>query len=224
MTMVRSCEGPDVDGGQADHVVREGEKSKVCYTGTVAQIMKLGGFKIKYMIRNGESRPEILDLYGGSVLGLPWDTQEDVISLTMEVNLSAKKQGVRSGGSLKPEDEGEIRDAVLTRRVLMSQVHAIFDPLGLLSPVTVKFKLVLQALVQAKMDWDEPLEGDLREEAEAALKEMLRSSAVSFPRCVLSDECYNKEGWMLLGFWDGGKKASACCLSVCPNPTRRERT
>ena len=62
------------------------------------------------------------------------------------------------------------------------------------------------------MDWDKPLEGDLREEAESALIEMLRSSAVSFPRCVLSDECYNKEGWLLLGFWYGGKKASACCL------------
>ena len=136
--------------------------------------MKLGGFKIKSMIRNGESRPAILDLYGGPVLGLPWDTQQDVISLSMDVNLSAKKQGVRTGDSLKPGDEGEIREAVLTRRVLMSQVHAIFDPLRLLSPVTVKFKLVLQTLVQAKMDWDEPLEGDLRRDAETALIEMLR--------------------------------------------------
>ena len=34
---------------------------------------------------------------------------------------------------------------------------------------------------------------------------------MSFPRCVLGEERYNK-GWMLLGFWDGGNKASACCL------------
>ena len=30
---------------------------KATYTGTVSQIMSLGGFKIKYMIRDGESRP-----------------------------------------------------------------------------------------------------------------------------------------------------------------------
>ena len=30
------------------------------YSGTVAQIMELGGFNLKYMIRNGESRPEVL--------------------------------------------------------------------------------------------------------------------------------------------------------------------
>ena len=57
----------------------------------------------------------------------------------------------------------------------------------------------------------EPLEGDLRQEVETALKEMLRSSTVIFPRCVLGEQ-YIKKGWMLLGFWDGGKKASACCL------------
>ena len=181
------------------------------YSGTVAKIMGQGGFKVKYMVRNGENRPETLELYGGSVLGLPWDTAKDVIVINMHVNLSARKQGVRLGQNLRPEEEDHIKNAVLTRRVLMSQVHGIYDPLGLLSPITVKFKLVLQHLVQAEVDWDEPLEGDLREEAESALKEMLRSSAVSFPRCVLGEECYTK-GWMLLGFWDGGNKASACCL------------
>ena len=72
-----------------------------------------------------------------------------MIKLSMKVNLSAKKQGVRTDESLHPEDEDEIKHAVLTGRVLMSQIHGIFDPLGLLSPITVKFKLVLQNLVQA---------------------------------------------------------------------------
>ena len=67
--------------------------------------MSLGGFEIKYMIRNGEKRPEILELYGGSVLGLPWDTGEDKIRLSMDVNLSPKKQGIRTGESLRPGDE-----------------------------------------------------------------------------------------------------------------------
>ena len=139
------------------------------YTGTVAKIMSLGGFKIKYMIRNGEKRPELLELYGGSVLGLPWDASKDVICLSMNVNLSNKKQGIRSGECLKPGDEQMIRDAELTRRILMSQIHGIYDPLGLLSPVTIKFKLVLQKMVEAKLDWDERLEGELEKEAKSGL-------------------------------------------------------
>ena len=133
------------------------------YTGTVAKIMSLGGFKIKYMIRNGEKRPELLELYGGSVLGLPWDASLDVICLSMNVNLSNK------------------------------------------------FKLVLQKMVEAKLDWDERLEGELEKEAKSALMEMVTTSTVSFPRCVLGDQ-YKEQGWMLVGFLDGGKPASACCL------------
>ena len=44
------------------------------YMGTTAKIMNLGGFEIVYMIHSGEIRPELLELYGGSVLCLPLDT------------------------------------------------------------------------------------------------------------------------------------------------------
>merc|ERR1711873_100844 len=140
---------------------------------------------------NGENRPETLELYGGLVLGLPWDTAKDVIVINMNINLSARKQGVRLGQNLRPEEEDHIKNAVLTRRVLMSQVHGIYDPLGLLSPITVKFKLVLQKMVEAKLDGDDVLQGDLEKEARAALTEMVASGAIAFPRCVLG-ESYKK--------------------------------
>merc|ERR1711867_253864 len=57
------------------------------YTGTVAKIMGLGGFQIKYMIRNGENRPEILKLYGGSVLGLPWDVFVQTLRIAQNAEL-----------------------------------------------------------------------------------------------------------------------------------------
>ena len=203
---------PEETGGVTGHSTGNLlSPSKPRYTGTVAKIMSLGGFKIKYMIRNGEKRPEILELYGDSVLGLPWDTSEDIIRLSMDVNLSQKKQGIRSGENLKPGDEHLIKDAELTRRILMSQIHGIYDPLGLLSPITIKYKLVLQKMVEAKLDWDVTLEGGLEKEAKSALTEMLGTKTISFPRCVLG-ELYKEKGWMLIGFWDGGKPASACCL------------
>ena len=65
------------------------------------------------------------------MLGPPWDTGEDKIRLSMDVNLSPKKQGIRTGESLRPRDEGHIKDAFLTQREMMSQIHGIYDPLGL---------------------------------------------------------------------------------------------
>ena len=116
-----------------------------------------------------------------------------MLRLSMDVNLTQKKQGIRSGENLKPGDEHLIKDAELTRRKLMSQIHGIYDPLGLLSPITIKFKLVLQKMVEAKLGWDEILQGDLEKEARAALTEMVVSGATSFPRCVLW-ELYKEQG------------------------------
>ena len=36
----------------------------------LAEIMAHGGFNIKYMIRDGEERPEVLNQFGGAVLGI----------------------------------------------------------------------------------------------------------------------------------------------------------
>ena len=87
---------------------------------------------------------------------------------------------------------------MLTWRELISQIHGIYDPLGLLSPITFKFKLVLQKLVEAKLGRDEPVEVELRSAAESALVEMLRLVSITFLRCELG-KCYVKQGWMLMG-------------------------
>ena len=113
----------------------------------VAQIMEQGSFCIKYMIRDKEARPKVLEKFGGSVLGIPWDTARDVISMKPVVNLSRKVLRIWDGPALKPKDVGQINDAVLTMRILYSQVYGIYDPLGLVWPVTIKYKLLLQELI-----------------------------------------------------------------------------
>ena len=56
-----------IGGGSIDTVNRligdetyHKETGRATYTGTVSQIMYLSGFKLKYMIRSGELRPEVL--------------------------------------------------------------------------------------------------------------------------------------------------------------------
>ena len=92
------------------------EKGKPSYTGTVLQIMGLGSFQVRFKIRSGEKPPEVLQFYGGIVLGLLWDTDQDIIKLKMEVNLSAKKQG-KVCAALKPDEVNVIKESVLMRGV-----------------------------------------------------------------------------------------------------------
>ena len=180
------------------------------YDGTVATIMKRGGFRIKYMIHNGEARPHLLDKFGGSILGLNWDPSSDHIIMSMSVNLHPRKQKLRTGPDLTEETVHELDTAKLTRRIVLSQVHGIYDPLGLLSPLTIKFKILIQKINDLGMGWDEEITDSLRDEVVAVLRNMVLAGPVVFNRSFLGAGW--ESGWDILAFWDGGKPASATCL------------
>ena len=81
--------------------------------------------------------------FNGYVLGLPWEPGSNLISMHMGVNLSAKKQKVRLGDEITLDMLGKINDVLLTRRIMVSQIYSLYDPLGLLTPIMLKYKLIL---------------------------------------------------------------------------------
>ncbi|XP_011858466.1 PREDICTED: uncharacterized protein LOC105556023 [Vollenhovia emeryi] len=70
------------------------------------------------------------------ILGLKWLPQEDTFAFS-----------TRSSRS-----EGR-----LTKRLVLSEVAQILDPLGFASPVVIKAKILLQELWLHKLQWDDPL-------------------------------------------------------------------
>ena len=46
-----------------------------------------------------------------------------------------------------------------TKRMVVSMSARFFDPFGVVSPITVNFKIFYQRLREEKKDWDEPLRG-----------------------------------------------------------------
>ncbi|XP_063979927.1 uncharacterized protein LOC135163952 [Diachasmimorpha longicaudata] len=69
------------------------------------------------------------------VLGLCWNSHQD--------NFQFKPQTF----STKP----------VTKRLILSEIAHIFDPLGFISPVTIKAKIIMQELWLIKVGWDDPL-------------------------------------------------------------------
>ena len=198
----------DVDRLIGEETWREG---KPTYSGTVAEILQGGGFKMKVMVRDGEQRPEVTELLGGGVLGLPWKPDQDTIEMHFGVNLSAKVRGDRVGPELTPDTVDQIDCATLTRREVVSQVYSIFDPLGLAAPVVIRYKLLLQELAAAGGGWDDTLDNELAELSKEVLKTMVLAKDVVYPRSV-TPEGVLQSLMEICGWWDGGKPASAACI------------
>ena len=116
------------------------------YDGTLQQIYAKGSFRIKVMVRDKESCHKVIKLLEGGVLGLPWDPEHNLNPFHMGINLSQKKGKIRLGPELCLETIGEINDTEMTRRMLVSQFYAIHDPMGMMCPLTIKYKLLLQKL------------------------------------------------------------------------------
>ena len=74
------------------------------------------------------------------VLGLFWDPETD--SFLFKVSPSAVE--------------------IDTKRVVLSLISKLYDPVGWLAPVIVVAKLLMQELWLRKLDWDERLPDDLQ--------------------------------------------------------------
>ena len=54
----------------------------------------------------------------------------------------------------------ELKDKPCTRRGILATISTIFDPLGLIAPVVLVGKQILQEICHGK-DWDEPIDGEV---------------------------------------------------------------
>ena len=76
-----------------------------------------------------------------------------------------------------------IQDRPLTRRGVLSTVCSVYDPLGLVAPLILVGKQVLQDLCWNDADWDEPLCDELRPRWELWRSELRTLESLRIPRC-----------------------------------------
>ena len=98
-----------------------------------------------------------------NVLGLQWNTQVDTLSLT-------SKSSIPSITSL------------ITKRDVLKESSKVFDPLGLLSPVTVRAKIFMQSLWQRNIDWDEPLSDEDQQQWLEIAENIQEARSLQIPR------------------------------------------
>lgn len=86
---------------------------------------------------------------------------EDTMVFEVTLNFS-KKKGTHIGPSLKKADLPQGLPLVMARRIVLSQVMMIFDPLGFVCPYTPLGEIYLRETWSLKLGWDDPMPTHLR--------------------------------------------------------------
>ena len=127
------------------------------------QIANLGGFAFKGWSYGGFGVPDdVMKSTAQRVLGVIYEAKTDTINFPPKLNFSERKRKIRIGPNLTPEDIPDSIPKQMSKREVLSQVMSIYDPLGILSPVTLQAKLLLRESFNASKDWDIPLPLDLQ--------------------------------------------------------------
>ncbi|XP_033314637.1 uncharacterized protein LOC117216075 [Bombus bifarius] len=121
-------------------------------------------------------------------LGVFWNSSDDSILYSVEVKPTPSR---------------------VTKRIISSEIAKIYDPLGLLAPVIVRAKMLLQRIWSSKIDWDESLPIELHIEWERYYAQLPLLNNVRFPRKAIIESAIEIE---LHGFCDASEKAYGACV------------
>ena len=101
-----------------------------------------------------------------------------------------------------------------TKRVVISLIGRIYDPLGFLSPVTVRFKILMQELCKNKLGWDQLLDGELLAKWKKLVDQLNGAPPITLPRCCLQGPRSESRTYRLQGFCDASTAAYAAVVYV----------
>ncbi|XP_055714768.1 uncharacterized protein LOC129808888 [Phlebotomus papatasi] len=171
----------------------------------MSELMEKGGFHLtKWMssdsaaldgVPEEECEVQSADLPGADdsikALGVRWSPSQDVFTFTTS-----------------PCSE------IITKRVILSEISRVFDPLGFLAPVVITAKILMQSLWQLKVDWDTDLSGE-EEIVQRWLiyrQSIMDVTHIHVPRHVTSHQ--EPTEYHILLFCDASEKAYAACAYI----------
>ena len=183
----------------------------------VQEVLKLGGFSLKFIVRSGEKPSEKASPDGETMklLGYKWDPIEDELSPGLgELNLNKKTRGEKKP-NLEPvrtvrDAERLLAGAELTRSLIVGKISEFFDPCGFFEPVKLQMKLLTGSL--KGRDWDEVLpEGD-----QIMWKEILKGYVdlpdITIPRLCIPGSGISSSKIRLLCLADAAEHAGGAAI------------
>ena len=111
------------------------------------------------------------------------------------------------------------QDIKLTKRIVLSQVNRIYDPMGLATPFTIRAKGLMRSLwiSENKSDWDDPIPDMLKKEWMNFFDDLPNMEQEVFERCIKPANARGDP--ILVIFSDGSEVAYGACAYARWNTT-----
>nr|XP_034174770.1 uncharacterized protein LOC117601734 [Osmia lignaria] len=163
-------------------------------------LARLGGFNLRQWTSNDVELIQDLELSNHErtlsldidetrkALGIGWNPRTDNILYTIRATESTPRP---------------------TKRTILSQIAQLFDPLGLLGPVIVRAKIIMQQLWKANITWDESVPQSILTMWVEFRQELPHLNKFSIPRKTIID---NPTTIQLHGFADASESAYGACI------------
>ncbi|XP_029348389.1 uncharacterized protein LOC115034949 [Acyrthosiphon pisum] len=168
------------------------------------------------------------------------ETKEEAIKLRDEVILIMKKAGMtlRKWSSNEPSivscmsekenaNECIFEEESITKILGLywnadAETPAIFDPLGLVGPIIVQAKLIIQSLWKIRISWDEPLPDNIRIEWVKYRKGLSMLNKLTIPRNIGCNKIL--ANIQIHGFADASIKCYGACIFLRSTNEQGEHT
>ncbi|XP_068670957.1 uncharacterized protein [Montipora foliosa] len=124
------------------------------------------------------------------VLGIGWDTESDMFSLNLASPIETNN------------------GCPITKRSILAATSKLYDPLGILSPVIILWKIIFQSVCKSKMGWDDPVEMFIHEQWLKLTQDLKMVGVVQLKRHYFHGKSLSElQSVQLHGFADASERA-----------------
>ena len=176
-----------------------------------------GGFKLKYVVKSGETPCSEASNDGKtvSILGYDWDSKLDLFKPGFkQINFNKKRRGFKQPNPfpvVSKEDVTKVLESKkITRRMVTSKIAELFDPCGFWEPYKLQLKLDRHKL--NGLNWDVELDADLQKHWTSRFQQFLDIPTLSIGRCVIPHDAVDPNKIRLLCLADAAESAGGTAI------------
>ncbi|XP_058816959.1 uncharacterized protein LOC131680258 [Topomyia yanbarensis] len=168
------------------------------------ELLKKGGFRLRKWCSN----------YPAVLAGMPSEMLGTESTLFFDTEETVRTLGIcwePAQDSFRFDINSNISNQTATKRNILSKIAQLYDPLGLMAPVVIEAKILMQQLWTLSLDWDAPVPIEIEHKWERFCRQLPKLSMLCIRRCAFGTSLMTSE---LHTFADASEAAYGACVYV----------